>query len=185
MESLKNRPINQAFKRNSNDGLVIGNVNVKNIGKSSLQLSNNELIIKSFKTSYVYTESIDKVDYLAYSSGNFFIDEKIFIGINGEQFEISCKEDEFQFKNFFDTIKRIKHSRTANQNLLEDTVTGNQELPETNTSKVDEKKSEDEEIEEEPKLSPSEEIRNFYNLMKEGIISEEEFEEKKNELLKL
>lgn len=34
-------------------------------------------------------------------------------------------------------------------------------------------------------LNVSEEIRNFHNLMKDGIITEEEFEEKKKELLKL
>lgn len=187
MDLSKNR-VNSINKSNSN-GLSLSNAKVNDMGKSSLELSDNKLIIKSIESNSVIDKSLDGLDYLIYSKGNFIANDKIFMGISNEQFEISCTDDELEFKNFYDNIKQIKENGQFTDNSKLQTDTSNKSLSDNYVSKFiskKEKKTDETETNvEESNINVSEEIRNFYNLMKEGIITEEEFEEKKKELLKL
>ena len=90
---------------------------------------------------------------------------------------------------FYNNIKQIKENGQYTSNSKLQTDTSNKSLSDNYVSKfISKKEEETNETEtnvEESNINVSEEIRNFYNLMKEGIITEEEFEEKKKELLKL
>lgn len=187
MDLSKNR-VNSINKSNSN-GLSLINAKVNDIGKSSLELSDNKLRIKSIESNYVIDKSLDGLDYLIYSKGNFIANDKIFMGISNEQFEINCTDNELEFKNFYDNIKQIKEKGEFSNNSNSQNSSSNKTLSDNYVSKFiskKEKKTDETETNvEESNINVSEEIRNFYNLMKEGIITEEEFEEKKKELLKL
>lgn len=187
MDLSKNRA-NSISNSNSN-GLSLNTAKVNGIGKVSLELSGNKLLIKSIESNNVINKSLDGLDYLIYSKGNFIANDKIFMGISNEQFEISCTDNELEFKNFYDNIKQIKEKGQFNNNTNLQGNSSNKTLSDNNISKFiskKEEKSDDIENEvEKHNINVSEEIRSFYNLMKEGIITEEEFEEKKKELLKL
>lgn len=179
---LSNNKINNTISKTSSKGYGLNIVDIKGIGKASLELLNNEFIIKSMESDYNYSKSLDYMDFLLYSKGILILKDKFIIGLAGNQFEITCKEDANDFKTFYNNIKQIKNNgktkdikdlsnNSLNNNLVsKDISTNNEEVKSENT--------------EESVVSVSEEIRNFHNLMKEGIITEEEFEEKKKELLK-
>ena len=152
---------------NNNDELVINSVKIKGLGNSSLSLSRNDITIKSLESNYHITRSIDDIDFLVFSKGNFFFEDEMYIGISGKQYKIISKE-EHVLKNFHDSLVRIKDNRTH----------VNSNIPENNADTISSADNSNRNI------NASDEIREFYNLMKEGIISEEEFEEKKRELLK-
>ncbi len=165
---------NVNFKRTSTGVLTLNNAKIKGFGKSKIDLKANELIFNAIESNYTIKKYVNNIDFLIYSKGNFLFDDTIYMGIDGEQFEIICKENEGELRNFYDTLLKVKKENTTK--ILE--------TKQENTTNNSSNNQQLEEKQEETKNSASEEIRNFYNLMKEGIISEEEFEEKKKELLK-
>lgn len=170
---------NLKFKQQGNGGYTLNNVEIKGFGKAYVDLYNDKLVFNSIETAYKLEKPIKQIDFLIYSKGNFLIEDRIHIGINGEQFEIATKKDEYQLKNFYDRLTRTRENAPITENSPENNNQQNQTantIPETADKAAEEVKNKS--------SSATDEIRNFYNLMKEGIISEEEFEEKKKELLK-
>ncbi len=193
--------VNSKFKSPQKQGLTLNDVEIKGFGNSSIELSGENIIIKSFQSSNNLSKSISDIDFLIYSKGNFLIEDKVFMGISGEQFEISSKENDFALKNFFDNLVKSKGNVYSGNDLLDNNLNSikTNQTSLNNMSSIDENGiifddsehnlvSEDSTSENNANtdnISVAEEIRNFHNLMKEGIITEEEFEEKKKELLKL
>ncbi len=180
MNSSNNNNNNSINKTYSNESFL-SIVEIKGIGNASLELANNNFIIRSHQSNYNYAKSLDKMDFLLYSNGNLIFNDKFFIGLAGEHFVINCKDNVNDFKIFYNNIKRIK-ANVKTENIPNNTLTNNvatTHIPNNNEVNKSENNADDSSI------NVSEEIRNFHNLMKEGIISEKEFEEKKKELLKL
>ncbi|HIH35892.1 MAG TPA: hypothetical protein HA255_05515 [Methanosphaera sp.] len=200
MEFNKDK-VNSRFKNSQKQGLTLNDIDIKGYGNSSIELLDGNIIFKSFQSNNNLSKSVDDIDFLIYSKGNFLMEDRVFMGISGQQFEISTKENEIGLKNFFDSLVKTKGSTYSGNNLLENnlnTIKTNQSNI-NNSSSIDENAiifdnsankvvSDDSlsgnEMESET-INVADEIRNFHNLMKDGIISEEEFEEKKKELLKL
>lgn len=193
--------VNSMFKSSQKRGLTLNDVKIKGFGNSSIELLDNNILIRSFQSNSNISKSINDIDFLIYSRGNFLLEDKIFMGIAGQQFEISTKDDEFGLKNFFDNLVKSKGGVYSGDNVLDDNLNAvktNQtylndsssaeengvilDNAQRNLTAQEESAEEDADSE---SINVAEEIRNFYNLMKEGIITEEEFEEKKKELLKL
>ena len=177
MDLSKNSKMN-SVREVSFSKKILGNARIKGIGKASLELSDNNFIIKSSEINYNFGERVSNIDFIIYSKGDFIQNDKMFIGIAGNQFDIECTENEDEFKSFYDIIKSIKGRQSSNNRLNKDFT---EKIPSENNNVVDEVS----ENQEKETIKVSEEIRNFHNLMKDGIITEEEFEEKKKELLKL
>lgn len=192
MELSDKQRTNPNMTNTNANGFVLNLTKIKNIGKASVEIANGDLLIKSFESGYTFRKPVETIDYLAYSKGNVFLEDKIYIGISGEEFDIACKENEYEFKNFYDNLVNIRESKNSgnnynNNNTIKTINKSSNNKFSDNISKSKFNHTLDEQIEEsnteEKVVNSSEEIRNFYNLMKEGIISEEEFEEKKKELL--
>jgi hypothetical protein len=182
---------NSSRSHTDNMQISLNDVKIKGIGKSSIESSGNNLIINSYDSNFNFINSMDNIDFLIFSKGNFFNDDKVFIGIDGKQFELTCKNNENALHNFYDNLVKIKGFGIRSKEYVGlDTFNSNynRKLSDNKVSKyisdnVDSDKQLD--SDDSQKQLASVEIRNFYNLMKEGIITEEEFEEKKKELLKL
>lgn len=170
------------FKKSSNGSISLLDTKIKGFGKSNIDLTDNNLIFKALDTNFNVKKSVNDIDYLIYSKGNFFFDDTIYIGINGEQFEITCKNNEIGLRQFYDNMINIKAGNPQRNTLLRKDETINTSMAFTNQDNqyLDNNTSNSENN----SPSISEEIRNGYNLMKEGIITEEEFEQMKKELLK-
>ncbi|WP_323735904.1 SHOCT domain-containing protein [Methanosphaera sp. ISO3-F5] len=158
----------------------LNSAKIKDVGNVSLELSENKFKIRSLDSMFNYNKPVQDIDFLLFSKGNFLLKDKFYIGIAGDQFEVNCLENEIEFKNFYESIKRMRNNTRKDEKLLNKTPSyTDTSINYNNTPLIQETE------EKEEKINISEEIRNFHNLMKEGIISEEEFEEKKKELLKM
>jgi hypothetical protein len=145
----------------NNNPMIFNNASVKNIGLSNLIITGNELIINSNITNYHFKESINNIDFLVFSNGNLIWKDKIFIGINSIIFEISCEDNDNSLRDFYYNIVRSKEMGIPSNYNSNSSSSETNQLPD---KKYDE-------------------IRNLYDQMKKGIISEEEFEKEKAILL--
>lgn len=192
--------VNSKFKTSQKHGLTLNDISIKGFGNSSIELLDDNILIKSFQSNNNISKSLKDIDFLIYSKGNFLMEDKVFMGISGEQFEISTKENEIGLKNFFDSLVKMKGNVYSGNNLLNNnlnTIQTNQTslnnassiengvVFDNSDNKVISNEDLSENEAETSSINVADEIRNFHNLMKDGIISEEEFEEKKKELLKL
>ena len=150
-----NLQVNQYFS--------IEKVNTKGIGTTNIGIMNDTISINAISNDSYIRIPINELDFVLYSKGNFFIKSKIFLGICGDQFELSMRKNSQNFKKLYDTIVNLRKninnkitSRPTNQDNEQNSII----------------------------LSPSDEIGKYYNLFKQGAITKEEFEEKKKELLK-
>lgn len=173
-----------------NKGLAIGIAKVDRTGKSSVQLVHRDIIIKSYKTGYTLKIPVDNIEFLNYTQGNFLEEDKIHMGISGNTLTISSNADnETELHNFYDNLIKIKNNEKTGATFLENAE---------NFDKKDDNKmssttqpigdvvkpaKEQEKVKVIKNFDPTSEIRKYYELMKDGIISQEEFDEKKKELL--
>jgi hypothetical protein len=199
MDFFNKIEIDEKLRKAIGDGLAIGVAKVDKTGKSSIELLHKDMMIKSYKNGYTFKISVDDIDFVSYSKGNFLEGDKINIGVSGNQLTItSISNNENELRNFYNNLIKVRNDEKMGVNYIED----NEELN-TNTefskdiSSILEKRitSQNSKVSKQEKsvksqkfkcnndFDPTEEIRKYYNLMKDGIISKEEFEEKKNELL--
>lgn len=192
--------IDAKLRKAIDEGLAIGIAKVDKTGKSSIELLHKDMLIKSYKTGNTLKISVDDIDFVSYSKGNFLEGDKIHIGISGNQLTITGNTDnEIELRNFYNNLIKVRNDEKMGFNYIDDNENAitNTELSKNISSILEKrissqnsnelkhndiKKTENKQINN--KFDPTEEIRKYYNLMKDGIISEEEFEEKKNELLK-
>ncbi len=192
--------IDAKLRKAIDEGLAIGVAKVDKTGKSSIELLHKDMLIKSYKTGNTLKISVDDIDFVSYSKGNFLEGDKIDIGISGNQLTITGNTDnEIELRNFYNNLIKVRNDEKMGFNYIDDNenaITNTESsknislilekrISSQNSNELkhnDIKKTENKQINN--KFDPTEEIRKYYNLMKDGIISEEEFEEKKNELLK-
>ena len=192
--------IDAKLRKAIDEGLAIGVAKVDKTGKSSIELLHKDMLIKSYKTGNTLKISVDDIDFVSYSKGNFLEGDKIHIGISGNQLTITGNTDnEIELRNFYNNLIKVRNDEKMGFNYIDDNenaITNTESsknissilekrISSQNSNELkhnDIKKTENKQINN--KFDPTEEIRKYYELMKDGIISEEEFEEKKNELLK-
>lgn len=192
--------IDDKLRKAIDDGLAIGIAKVDKTGKSSVEILHKDLMIKSYKTGNTFKISVNDIDFVSYSKGNFIEGDKIHIGVSGNQLTISSVGDnEVELKNFYNNLIKVRNNEKMGVNYFNDNenLNNNPEFSKnissilekrinsqsTNVSKQENsvktqnrRKTDD--------FDPTEEIRKYYSLMNDGIITKDEFEEKKKELLK-
>lgn len=197
MEFFNKIEIDARLRKAIDDGLAIGIVNVNKTGKSSVEILHKDLMIKSYKNGNTLKISIDDIDFVSYSRGNIIEGDKIHIGISGNQLTITSTNNETELKNFYNNLIKVRNNEKMGVNYLEYNHNGsstefsknissildkriNKQIPVQSTENKAKKTSNKKVI---GKIDPTEEIRKYYNLLEDGIISKEEFEKKKKELL--
>lgn len=197
MEFFNKIEIDTRLRKAIDDGLAIGIANVNKTGKSSVEILHKDLMIKSYKNGNTFKISIDDIDFVSYSRGNIIEGDKIHIGISGNQLTITSTNNETELKNFYNNLIKVRNNEKMGVNYLEYNHNGsstefsknissildkriNKQIPVQSTENKAKKTSNKKVI---GKIDPTEEIRKYYNLLEDGIISKEEFEKKKKELL--
>lgn len=197
MEFFNKIEIDARLRKAIDDGLAIGIANVNKTGKSSVEILHKDLMIKSYKNGNTLKISIDDIDFVSYSRGNIIEGDKIHIGISGNQLTITSTNNETELKNFYNNLIKVRNNEKMGVNYLEYNHNGsstefsknissildkriNKQIPVQSTENKAKKTSNKKVI---GKIDPTEEIRKYYNLLEDGIISKEEFEKKKKELL--
>ncbi|HII08245.1 MAG TPA: hypothetical protein HA355_01490 [Methanosphaera sp.] len=197
MEFFNKIEIDTRLRKAIDDGLAIGIANVNKTGKSSVEILHKDLMIKSYKNGNTLKISIDDIDFVSYSRGNIIEGDKIHIGISGNQLTITSTNNETELKNFYNNLIKVRNNEKMGVNYLEYNHNGsstefsknissildkriNKQIPVQSTENKAKKTSNKKVI---GKIDPTEEIRKYYNLLEDGIISKEEFEKKKKELL--
>lgn len=197
MEFFNKIEIDTRLRKAIDDGLAIGIANVNKTGKSSVEILHKDLMIKSYKNGNTLKISIDDIDFVSYSRGNIIEGDKIHIGISGNQLTITSTNNETELKNFYNNLIKVRNNEKMGVNYLEYNHNGsstefsknissildkriNKQISVQSTENKAKKTSNKKVI---GKIDPTEEIRKYYNLLEDGIISKEEFEKKKKELL--
>lgn len=197
MEFFNKIEIDTRLRKAIDDGLAIGIANVTKTGKSSVEILHKDLMIKSYKNGNTLKISIDDIDFVSYSRGNIIEGDKIHIGISGNQLTITSTNNETELKNFYNNLIKVRNNEKMGVNYLEYNHNGsstefsknissildkriNKQISVQSTENKAKKTSNKKVI---GKIDPTEEIRKYYNLLEDGIISKEEFEKKKKELL--
>ena len=209
MEFFNKIEIDAQLRKAIDEGLAIGVANVDKTGKSSVEILHRDLMIKSYKSGHTLKISVDDIDYVSYSQGNFLEGDKIHIGVSGNQLTItSIGKNQMELKNFYNNLIKVRNNEKMGINYIEyNQSTGsstefsknissildkriNSQVPQqsskNNTKKIENKKVESNTVERKKilgKIDPTEEIRKYYTLFEDGIITKEEFEKKKNEFL--
>ncbi len=179
--------VNPRLREPINQGLAIGIAMVDDIGKASVELSQSNLIIKSYTTNQTLKIPLSDLDFASYSTGNFLVEDKIHLGVSGRQYSIaSTNNNETELRNFYENILKVKENekprvKYENKEEIHHTII-ERGYPINQEQKEEEPEDSEPETHHE-KFDPAEEIRKYHSLMKDGIISEKEFENKKEELL--
>ncbi len=199
MEFFNKIEIDAKLRKAIDEGLAIGIAKVDKTGKSSLQILHDDLMIKSYKTGHTLKISVKDIDFVTYSRGNIVEGDKIHIGVSGNQLTITgVGGNNYELKNFYNNLIKVRNNEKMGVNFLEDNQnTKSSAESSKNISSIIEKRV-NTRISQQPiqnktkkrsnkkiikDIDPTEEIRKYHSLMKDGIITEEEFEKKKNELL--
>ena len=101
--------IDAKLRKAIDEGLAIGVAKVDKTGKSSIELLHKDMLIKSYKTGNTLKISVDDIDFVSYSKGNFLEGDKIHIGISGNQLTITGNADnEIELRNFYNNLIKVE-----------------------------------------------------------------------------
>ncbi|MBQ6220273.1 MAG: SHOCT domain-containing protein [Methanosphaera sp.] len=190
-------------------GEGVGVVKIKGFGKASARIESNNIIFDSYESSNTIKESIPSITLLSYNQGNFINEPKLIIGISNMQYVLAGVDDnDEELERFYHTLLNIKNNEKINNNKLSSgmpkpnqNITNPNKMPQQlnqnnnqnmvnnapKNSYVINKANEnpnDVEHTQKPVLKdPVDEIRRYYQLKEDGIITEEEFNKKKKQLL--
>lgn len=145
--------------------LAVGIVKYDGFGKCSVVANTSKVLVKSYTNPRKQVHiAMDKIEYIRYEEGDFLFEPRITIGAKSLTYTIKGYDNnDIELRAFYDTILGIK--RTGR-------------LPEQVTDKEDTHKTYRD-------IDPAIEIRKFYQLYVDGIITKQEFDTKKEELLKI
>lgn len=177
-----------------NNGEAVGVVKLEGYGKTSVALKDDELVFKSYEGKNIPKLKLQQITSLAFHPGNFINEPKLIIGINNQTLVIKGVDDnDTEFERFYNTILKSKKDEVPPVQYETPDPAHPQMQPPYDT--VPEwKKPVNEELRRSPRplatpyLPPedtADAIRRFHELYKDGIITKEEFEAKKQRLLNL
>lgn len=159
------------------------------------------------------TISFDDINFLSYDEGNFINEPKFNIGVSGRQFVLAgVDNNDDELRRFYNTVLNIKEQQRVpnNQQGQNTPHSGGMPHPNPNITNPNKKpynpmKSNsqpndfhpqnqhqndipnnmpiNDNLMDEQSMDPVDEIRRYYSLKEDGIITEEEFEKKKKQLL--
>ena len=113
--------IDAKLRKAIDEGLAIGIARVDKTGKSSIELLHKDMLIKSYKTGNTFKISVEDIDFVSYSKGNFLEGDSIHIGVSGNQLTISCIGDnENELKNFYNNLIKVRNNEKMGVNFIED-----------------------------------------------------------------
>lgn len=190
-------------------GEGVGIVKVNGLGKCSAVIENNTIILDSYESaSGGQTISFDDINFLSYDEGNFINEPKFNIGVSGRQFVLAgVDNNDDELRRFYDTVLNIKEQQRVPNNRQGQNVSHSGSMPHPNPNITNPNKkpynsmksnsqSNDFHLQnpyqedipndnsmDERGMDPVDEIRRYYSLKEDGIITEEEFEKKKKQLL--
>lgn len=183
-------------------GEGVGVVKIQNFGKFSAFISNNTVNLISYENAQDILIKIPDISLIQYNEGNFINEPKLTIGVKSTQFVLAGVDNNDEELNIF--YQTLLDLRQKQENI--NTKNNNNSMPHpnkniTNPNKLINKNNNfnqdnipyDENIQNEDNIQndnltskdPVDEIRRYYELKEEGIISEEEFNKKKEQLLNL
>lgn len=189
-------------------GEGVGVVKLNNLGKFSAIINQNKVILNSYEGQNDIVIRIPDINLIQYDEGNFIMEPKLIIGAEGSQFELAgVDNNDDELNRFYQTLLDLRQQQ---ENLLQNKQSNNNSMPHphrkiTNPNKlinsennfnseVNNKPMQDtinndysvqNDTEDSNSIDPVSEIRRYYELKEDGIISEEEFNQKKKQLLDL
>lgn len=174
---------------------AVGVVKIQGYGKASARIETNKLIIESYEHNNNIVEPISAITLLSYYPGNFINEPKLTIGVNSKQYILAGVDDnDTELEQFYNTLLGIKNREKhgpLNKNGMprpNQQITNPKKAPQSDSfaqpAQINENNIQmpEEEIKQ---ADPVDEIRRYYQLKEDGIITEEEFEKKKKQLLDL
>ena len=173
---------------------AVGVVKIQGYGKASARIEANKLIIESYEHNNNIVESISAITLLSYYPGNFINEPKLTIGVNSKQYVLAGVDDnDTELEQFYNTLLGIKNREKhgpLNKNGMprpNQQITNPKKAPQsdnfTQQSIIDNNMQTAQD--ETKQADPVDEIRRYHQLKEDGIITEEEFEKKKKQLLNL
>ena len=183
----------------------VGIVKVNNIGKCSAKIDSNKLILKPYEGNSEVVIPISEINLIQYDKGNFINEPKLSVGAIGSQFVLAgVDNNDDELNAFYQTLLDLRQKQEkllTNQKRNEGMPHPNKNVTnpnklmntENNFPKTDNQKPvtdgtnqiNDELAAQQVEFDPVDEIRRYYELKEDGIITEEEFEQKKKQLLDL
>ena len=173
---------------------AVGVVKISGYGKASVRIEANKLM-ESYEHNNNIVEPISAITLLSYYPGNFINEPKLTIGVNSKQYILAGVDDnDTELEQFYNTLLGIKNREKhgpLNKNGMpkpNQQITNPKKAPQSNNftqqTPIGENNIQTPE-EETNQADPVDEIRRYYQLKEDGIITEEEFEKKKKQLLEL
>lgn len=180
-------------------GEGVGIVKVEGIGKCSARLESDKIILNSYESPQ-NSQAIPLADinFLSYDEGNFINEPKFNIGVSGKQFILAgVDNNDNELKRFYTTILNIKENQRQprpnpnhnngmprpNPNITNPNKQPHNPMDFNSTNAQPNDMLNNNDFMEDVTVDPVDEIRRYYELKQDGIITEEEFEKKKKQLL--
>ena len=181
-------------------GEGVGIVKIDGFGKASARIESNKLIFDSYESSNTIKENIPDITLLSYNQGNFINEPKLIIGITNIQYVLAgVDNNDDELERFYHRLLDIKNNEKANinknqsgmprpnQNITNPNKISqppfNQNINQRNINQNDNNIPSNNPDEENIQKDPVDEIRRYYQLKEDGIITEDEFNKKKKQLL--
>ncbi|RAP54130.1 MAG: hypothetical protein BZ137_03805 [Methanosphaera sp. rholeuAM130] len=177
----------------------VGVVKVNNIGKCSAIIDNHNLVLTPYEGNNKIIVPIGEINLIQYDKGNFINEPKLSVGAKGSQFVLAgVDNNDDELNAFYQSLLdlRQKEEKLLKNNKRTDGMPHpNNNI--TNPNKLINTKNDFPEVNnpdsqyegdvplQQVEFDPVSEIRRYYELKEDGIISEEEFEQKKKQLLDL
>lgn len=177
-------------------GEAVGVVKLEGFGKTSAVLQGDKIIFESYEGRQIPMLKLADIQRLEFQPGNFINEPKMIIGIPNQQLQLKGLDDNDQeFERFYNTLLKLKQQEQKQmQPSVADTpnrMDMSQQIPTSNQPPMMDKTPvqpnnirsntpiSDEEVD------PVDEIRKYFKLKEDGIITDEEFQKKKEQLLGL
>ncbi len=184
----------------------VGIVKVNNMGKCSAIIDNNKLVLTPYEGTSKVVIPLSEINLIQYDKGNFINEPKLSVGAIGSQFVLAgVDNNDDELNAFYQTLLDLRQKQeklltnqkrndgmphpnknVTNPNKLMNTENNFREVTNTNNPVPGGINQTDEDImTQQAEFDPVDEIRRYYELKEDGIITEEEFEQKKKQLLDL
>lgn len=163
------------------NGSGVGVVKVGGVGNYSMRIESDKILLDPYDNAHPpIAVAIASIKRISYDKGNFIMEPKLYVDTDRDALVFAgVDNNDAELERFYNTLLSIKtNEEMANnntqQNLNNNMMTNrnnNTVNPASSVSPADES------------ADAVDEIRRYYQLKEDGIITEEEFEEKKKQLL--
>jgi hypothetical protein len=195
-----------------NEARAVGKVKVKNMGECSVQITDHDLLLKKYEGGQPFAVPLESIKFVNFDSGNFFVEPKIVISTQNNPLELhGVDNNDIELERFFATLRNITRPNpnmnrpNPNPNMHQgmpqpnrgvnqrqgmpmpngpNNIKPNQPINNNQQPIPNQPQNRDQPNVQNNNIDPIEEIKRYYQLKEDGILTEEEFNKKKEELLK-